>query len=221
MRLLLYKSTQAGTDMQKQMTDFQPKMQEIQEKHKDDPKKMSEETMKLFKQNGGGPLKGCLTMLLQIPIFLWLFYVVQDFAKLEVHTELYSFLQWLNVDYAHPITTFFGIDLLVSQNILLTVLAALLMYLQMQLTTLTKPAAAPKMPGAEAMPDMTKMMGSMNIFFVVMMGLFVRGTPAAIGLYIVTSTLFGVVQQTIQYWPVVKIKLKSLFPSKKPIIISE
>jgi len=70
MRLLLYKSTQAGTDMQKQMTDFQPKMQEIQEKHKDDPKKMSEETMKLFKQNGGGPLKGCLTMLLQIPIFL-------------------------------------------------------------------------------------------------------------------------------------------------------
>lgn len=50
-RALLMKSTNAGVDMQKQMTDFQPKMQEIQEKHKDDPSKMSEETMKLFKQS--------------------------------------------------------------------------------------------------------------------------------------------------------------------------
>jgi len=56
------------------------------------------------------------------------------------------------------------------------------------------------------MPDMSKMMGGMNIFFVFMMGAFVRQMPAAVGLYIVTTTLFGVVQQVIQYRPMIKLK---------------
>jgi YidC/Oxa1 family membrane protein insertase len=52
------------------MADMQPKMQEIQEKYKDQPEKMSAEMMALFKKSGGGPLKGCLTMIIQIPVFL-------------------------------------------------------------------------------------------------------------------------------------------------------
>ena len=56
------------------------------------------------------------------------------------------------------------------------------------------------------MPDMSKMMGGMNIFFVVMMAVFVYSMPAAIGMYIVTTTIFGVVQQVIQYRPMIKAK---------------
>jgi len=69
-RLLLIKNAVAATDMQKGMADMQPKMQEIQEKYKDQPEKMSAEMMALFKKSGGGPLKGCLTMIIQIPVFL-------------------------------------------------------------------------------------------------------------------------------------------------------
>lgn len=69
-RLLLIKNALAATKMQGQMSDFSPKMQEIQDKHKDDPQKMSAEMMNLFKKDGGGPLKGCMTMLVQIPVFL-------------------------------------------------------------------------------------------------------------------------------------------------------
>jgi membrane protein insertase Oxa1/YidC/SpoIIIJ len=67
----------------------------------------------------------------------------------------------------------------------------------------------PKLPGVtdkEGMPDMSKMMWGMNIFFVFMMWAFVWSMPAAIGLYIITTTLFGVVQYTVQYWPVLKAK---------------
>ena len=39
------------------MSSIQPKMEEIQEKYKDDPKKLSEETMKLLKKEGAGPMK--------------------------------------------------------------------------------------------------------------------------------------------------------------------
>ncbi|MBP7847627.1 membrane protein insertase YidC [Patescibacteria group bacterium] len=69
-RLLLVKNAMAATKMQGHMTDFQPKMQELQEKHKDDPQRMSSEMINLFKKDGGGPLKGCLSMLVQIPVFL-------------------------------------------------------------------------------------------------------------------------------------------------------
>ena len=55
-------------------------MQEIQEKYKDDPQKLSEETMKLLKKEGSAPLKGCLSMLIQLPIFIGLYFVIRAFA---------------------------------------------------------------------------------------------------------------------------------------------
>ena len=113
----------AATNMQKDMTVFQPKMQEIQEKYKDQPEKMSAEMMALFKKSGGGPFKGCLTMLIQIPVFLGLFWTVQDIAKGVSPAETYSFLQFLNVDIHAIQTTFLGIDLLTGGNIILAVLA--------------------------------------------------------------------------------------------------
>ena len=68
-RLALYKNSAAGTAMQSQMGDLQPKMQEIQEKYKDDPEQLSKKTMELLKKDGVGPLKGCIGMILQIPVF--------------------------------------------------------------------------------------------------------------------------------------------------------
>lgn len=207
-RFLLLKSSTAGTQMQKSMGDLQPKLQEIQEKYKDDPEKVASETMKLFKEKWGGPLKWCLTMLLQIPIFLGLFYVVRDFSNQEFPTAIYSFIEVFNISVGTPQTMFYGIDLLVGQSLILTLLAAVLMYAQMRMTQLTKPMQAPKVPGAN-IPDMSKMMSGMSVVFVGMMWIFVWSMPSAIGLYIVTSTLFGVIHHIIQFWPVVSAKLRA------------
>jgi YidC/Oxa1 family membrane protein insertase len=51
-RLLLLKSSMAGTQMQSSMSGLQPKMQEVQDRYKDDPKKMQEEMMKILKKDG-------------------------------------------------------------------------------------------------------------------------------------------------------------------------
>lgn len=158
-------------------------------------------------------------MLIQIPVFLGLFWVVKDIALGETPAEVYSFLSFLHVDLKAINTNFLGMDLLKSQNVVLTVLAAVLMYIQMKMTTMFKGNQPPKLPGMDTkgMPDMSKMMGSMNIFFVIMMGGFVRGMPASIGLYIVTTTLFGVIQQARQYR--LLIKAKWLARRGKPEII--
>lgn len=212
-RLLLLKPSMAGTQMQQSMWGIQPKMQEIQEKYKDDPKKLSEETMKLLKKEWGGPLKWCLSMLIQIPVFIGLFYVVRHVAANTIPPEwLYSFFysfgtQYLSLDGIH--TSFLGMDLLATGNIVLSVVASVFTFLQMKLTTMVKPAT-PQVPGA-TMPDMNKMMWFMNIFLVVIMASFVYSTAGAIGLYITVTSLFSVVQYSIQYKSLLLAKWKMLF----------
>ncbi len=212
-RLAMIKQTLAGNDMQKGMSKLQPKLQEIQEKYKDDPKKVSEETMKVFKTDGKWAFKWCLMMLIQIPVFIGLYYVVRKISMNEIPTEwLYSFFSSFGSHYVGPDvlanwaikTTFLGIDLLSTKNIILTIIAALFTYLQTKFTMLAKPAT-PTIPGQKT-PDMGKMMGFMNIFLVFMIASFVYTMNAAVGLYIVTTTLFSVVQYGWQYRAILKAK---------------
>ncbi len=212
-RLLMIKQSIAGTDMQKGMSKLQPKLQEIQEKYKDDPKKLSEETMKVFKTDGKGAFKGCLMMLIQIPVFIWLYYVIRHMAWADIPEGwLYSFFHNFGVRFVDSEalttwvikTTFLGMDLLSTKNIALTIVAAVFTYFQTKLTTLAKPAT-PSVPG-QKVPDMGKMMWSMNIFLVIMIGFFVYTMQAWVGLYLVTTTIFSVVQYAIQYRAILKVK---------------
>ena len=113
-------------------------------------------------------------MVIQIPVFLGLFYTVRDIAEGKTNIEAYSFLGNLNVDLSSLMTNFYGIDLLTPNNILLTAFAAVFMFLQMQMmTALRGKQAAPKIPGMgdqAGMPDMSKMMGMMNYVMVFMIG---------------------------------------------------
>ena len=70
------------------------------------------------------------------------------------------------------------------------------------------------------MPDMSKMMWPMNIFLVIMMWSFIYSTQNGVGLYLVVTTLFSVVQYTIQHRQQLKIKwaTRNVDP-KKPRII--
>lgn len=222
-RLLLIKNSAAAANMWWWMKDLQPKMKEVQDKYADDPQRMSEEMMKLRKTPWNNPLKGCFTMLIQIPVFLWLFYTVKDIAEWKLPTEPYSFLENLDVDLTNLITNFYWIDLLTPNNLLLTALAAWLMFIQMQMMTALKwKQATPNIPWMawkEWMPDMSKMMGMMNYFMVLMIGWFVRWMPAWVWLYIMTTTLFWILQQIYQHRPLVKVKLWLISTSTWPEII--
>lgn len=202
-RALLIKQSSAWNNMQKGMADLQPKLNEIQEKYKDNPEMLSKETMKVFKQDWKWPLKWCIMLLIQIPVFLWLYYVVRRISENQIPWErLYSFFWgfWnYYLDPANIKTMFLGMDLLASKNWTLTIIAALFTFLQMKLTTLVKPATPSQIPWWQKVPDMNKMMWFMNIFMTIIMGSFVYQTQAAVGLYIVTTTLFSTVQYLIQY----------------------
>lgn len=227
-RLLMVKQTLAGNDMQKGMWALQPKLNEIQEKYKDDPKKLSEETMKVFKTDGKGAFKGCLMMIIQIPVFIWLYYVIRHMAAATIPPEwLYSFFHSFGARFVEPnaLTTgviqthFLGMDLLATKNIALTIIAAVFTYLQTKLTTLAKPAT-PNVPG-QKVPDMGKMMWFMNIFLVFMIGSFVYTMQTGVGLYIVTTTVFSVAQYAWQYRALLRAKRIERTSKGKGIVISK
>ena len=55
---------------------LQPQVKEIQEKYKEDRQRMQQEMMKFYKENKVNPFASCLPLLLQLPVFLALFYLL-------------------------------------------------------------------------------------------------------------------------------------------------
>ena len=76
---ILNKSQQSMKKMQK----IQPMMADIKEKHKKDPQKMQKEMMALYKKHKVNPVGGCLPMLLQIPVFIALYNVLNKAIELR------------------------------------------------------------------------------------------------------------------------------------------
>src|SRR5688572_30750090 len=75
--------TLKGTRSMIQMQRLQPEMRKLQIKYKDDRQKLNEELMAFYKENNLNPLGGCLPLLLQAPIFLILFRVIQGLTRIE------------------------------------------------------------------------------------------------------------------------------------------
>jgi YidC/Oxa1 family membrane protein insertase len=67
---------------------IQPKVKELQKKHGHDREKLAQETMKLYKDSGTNPFASCLPILLQMPIFLALFRLLDQAAKGTAHGVL-------------------------------------------------------------------------------------------------------------------------------------
>ena len=59
------------------MQRVQPKLQEIQEKYKNDKERAGQETMKLYQEYGVNPMGGCLPLLIQFPLLIAIYRVIQ------------------------------------------------------------------------------------------------------------------------------------------------
>jgi len=208
-RLCMIKATSANQQMQHGMNNLQPKLDEIQKKYENDPNKMAEETMKAFKKEWKWPLKWCLMALIQLPIFLWLYWTVRKMTEWSIPEEwLYSFFYSFGEKFAsiqaidnwNIKDVFLWMNLFENGNMWLTAIVAVLTRFQMKLTNLVKPQTPKqKWPNWEELPDMTKMMWSMWFIMALMMWSVVYGLPSAIWLYLLVTTLFSVCQYTIQY----------------------
>jgi len=78
MRLLLFPLFVKQIKNQRAMQLLQPKMKELQAKYKNDKEKLNQEMMALWREHGANPFAGCLPLILQIPVFIALFRVLNS-----------------------------------------------------------------------------------------------------------------------------------------------
>jgi YidC/Oxa1 family membrane protein insertase len=91
-----------------------PEMKEIQQRWKHDRQRQNEELMKFYRENKINPASSCLPIVLQIPIFIALFYVLRDFEDEIFPKYPESSLEFLGlVDITQPTIEGWGPLLLV------------------------------------------------------------------------------------------------------------
>mgnify|MGYP000046297602 FL=1 len=79
-KLILWPLTAQATRSQKKMQALQGPLAKLREKHKGSPQKLNQEMMKFYKEHKVNPFAGCWPILVQIPIFLGMFWMLRSAA---------------------------------------------------------------------------------------------------------------------------------------------
>lgn len=181
------------------MQHLQPQMLEIKTKYAEDMAKQSQAQRELFSKYNYNPLSGCLPMFFQLPIFIGLYRGLSvDIALRD--KPLIPGMSWCS-DLSAPDQLFYWKDwmpqMLADETGWLgpffNILPIATMVLFMAQQKLFMPKAA---------DEQQKMMQSMMSVMMPIMGLMFFKVPAGLCLYIITSSLWGIVERLMLPKPV-------------------
>ncbi len=172
-KLIFWPLTNASTKSMKRMAKLQPEMKALQEKYKDDPQKMQRKLMEFMKENKVNPMGSCLPLLLQMPIFIGFYTMLQSAIELRGAPFL-----WIN-DLSSPDTLFFIPLLGIPFN---------LMPLLMGVTMLYQARLTPMSPGMD--PAQQAMMRYMPLIFIFIL----YGMSSGLTLYWTVQNILSIVQ---------------------------
>ena len=142
LKLLLFPLTKSSVLSMKKMQKLNPQMNKIREKYKNDPQRQQKEIMAFMAKHQINPMKGCVPILAQTPVFIAFYNVLSQAIELR-HAPFFFWIQDLSVADPYYITP---------------VLMGAGMFLQQKLT-----------PNPSMDPSQEKVMMMMPIMFSVMM----------------------------------------------------
>jgi YidC/Oxa1 family membrane protein insertase len=171
------------------MAGVQPKIQALQKKYANDKEELNRRMMEFYKEEGVNPMKGCLPMLIQMPILFGLFTLLRDPMSylpeghanmiLAVHEQFF----WIS-------------DLSQADLWALPIMAGITTFLSFSATQ------AQNSMGAQANANqMAGMMKMMKYFFPVMIVWMGRSFPAGLTLYWFIGNICSIIQfQALKLW---------------------
>ncbi|MFP6901320.1 MAG: YidC/Oxa1 family insertase periplasmic-domain containing protein [Opitutales bacterium] len=178
-KLILWPLTAKSIRSQKKMQALQEPMQALKDRYKNNSQKLNQETMKFYKEHGVNPLAGCWPMLIQMPIFLGLFWMLRSAAELQGA----SFLWVDDLSEQDNVANFGSFSL----N-LLPVFMVATQIIQMKLTPMNLGPAASDQQRIQA-----KMMRMMPFFFL----LFLYFFSSALVLYWTVQNILSITQTLV------------------------
>lgn len=184
------------------MQQLGPELKKIQEKYKGDPRAKTEATMEFYRKHKINPFASCLPLLLQMPIFLGLYFTLQE----SIHFRLAGFL-WIDNLAAPDMLLYWsqsipwisdpdnigGMFYLGPYFNLLPLIAVGLMVLQQ------------KMMSPPAMDEQQAMQMKVMRFMMIFMAVLFYKVAAGLAIYFIASSLWGVAE-------------RRLLPKTQPII---
>src|SRR5829696_6419702 len=176
-RSLLFPLTVKQVRSMRAMQDLKPHMDRIRAQFKDNRQRQQEEMAKLYQEQGVNPLGGCLPILVQMPIFIGIFYVIRKFGGTPGRTapEYESFthggILWFQ-DLSHADPTY-----------LLPIISAVTML------------AATEITSKNVDPQQRWLMRLLPVGFTA----FLLNFPAGLFMYWITSNLVTLIQNFVIY----------------------
>jgi YidC/Oxa1 family membrane protein insertase len=82
-KLLFYPLSATSYRSMARMRKIQPKLQSLKDRYGDDRQKLAQATMELYRQEKANPMSGCLPILVQIPVFIALYWVLVESVQLR------------------------------------------------------------------------------------------------------------------------------------------
>ncbi|MGK2896595.1 MAG: YidC/Oxa1 family membrane protein insertase [Candidatus Saccharimonadales bacterium] len=222
-RFAIYPLTRSMLHQSRAMRKLQPQLQQIKKKAKGNRQLESLQMMELYKEHGVKPFRSILILLIQLPIFIALYSVIQIFTlhRDQVAKFTYDFLEGIPAIkqiIEHPDQfneKLFGfVDLVkpaIHQNgieIFLIILAAIAGYTQYIMSKQTMPSADPDRRLRDIMAEAAEgkqadqsemnavVMRKMSKFLPFIMFFVMISVPGALALYFAVSNLVAVAQQS-------------------------
>ncbi|MCE5315203.1 MAG: YidC/Oxa1 family membrane protein insertase [Armatimonadota bacterium] len=186
-KVIITPLTKAQFKSMKEMQKIAPLVKELQEKYKGDQKAIGEKTMDLYKEHGVNPFASCLPLLVQMPILMLLFYMINAY---KFQFEKGSFL-WIG----SGLSNMFGFTIpfvpggkvwltagnLAEADLILVVLYVISMYISTKMSAVD--------------PTQAEQQKMMSIVMPLMFAFIFAGYPAAFLLYWLVLNILQTVQQ--------------------------
>ncbi len=175
-RLLFWPLMQASARTSKRMAALQPQIKELQEKFKDNPQKLNQKMLELWREHKVNPASGCLPILIQFPILLGFYSMLQTAIELRGESFLWAF----DLSQTDTIGTIPGFNFPINPLPLL-----------MGATMLWQARLTPMSPSMD--PAQQKIMKYMPLMFMV----FLYNFSAGLTLYWTVSNLLSILQMKL------------------------
>ena len=116
-KAVFYKLSQTSYKSMAHMRRVQPKMQALRERYADDKQRMSQGLMELYKKEKINPLGGCLPMVVQIPVFIALYWVLLESVELRQADFIFWIHDLASKDPFYVLPVLMGASMFIQQRL--------------------------------------------------------------------------------------------------------
>ena len=116
-KLLFFRLSETSYKSMAKMKKLTPRMTALKERYGEDRKKFSEALMKIYKEEKVNPLGGCLPILIQIPVFIALYWVIIESVEMRHAPFAGWILDLSSADPFYILPILMGISMYIQQKL--------------------------------------------------------------------------------------------------------